>query len=320
MMGGHIKMGRQEVGRFLEQYQGPNLRLVALALANNYPMFRKTLRMRFEEFGMMWSQRFEHELQVYFGEDGSAIGRAIDGYCRFSLEAMRLQATFNETLKYTAESHKDAVEETYSNDGYMVGTYLPALLLSHFLWPHHFRQLNWAPEHFFSRLRNVEAQTFYDIGIGTGFYSKEALIALPEIRGWGFDISAASIEHTSQLLARWDVADRYEILAHEVRPILDGGVDAFISVELLEHLDDPLSFLMALRESVGPNALGLISAAIDAPNRDHVYLYRDMDGISQQLATAGFQVLDSELFSAYEKSNADETVPQSGCFVVCSAR
>jgi 2-polyprenyl-3-methyl-5-hydroxy-6-metoxy-1,4-benzoquinol methylase len=187
------------------------------------------------------------------------------------------------------------------------------------LWPHHFRQLDWAHQYFFAKLKQVENIRFCDIGIGTGFYSKEFLTTIKSARGWGYDISSSSIAHTDQILTKWQVRDRYQLCQEEVQKHKTDPFNAFISVELLEHLENPQAFLCQLRSVVEDGAPGFITAALDAPNRDHIYLYRNNESIAEQLEKTGFEILHSENFAAYEKSNDQETVPQSGCFIVCAS-
>jgi hypothetical protein len=294
----------------------PNIDAFASAITARYPIFKKVIASRLNDFGSSWLKRFELEMSVYFNSDIEAIKRTVEAYCIFSLEAMRLQAKFDRTLSYSASSYGEAVNEVYSNIEYMVNTYLPALLVSHYLWPHHYRQLHWAHDNFISKLRDFDRVRFCDIGIGTGFYSKELLVSLPKALGWGFDISSSSMAHTGQILEKWNVKDRYELCQREFsKPDLE-GFNAFISIELLEHLEDPLDFLHQLRAGVEDGAFGFVTAAIDAPNRDHIFLYRDIESIAKQLEIAGFEILNSANFAAYEKTSESETVPQSGCFIL----
>ncbi|MDO8605349.1 MAG: class I SAM-dependent methyltransferase [Phaeospirillum sp.] len=294
----------------------PRVAAVSAALAARFPLLRKTVGARVDEFGPAWVERFEREIEVYFGSDQAAVERTVEGYGQFSIEAMMLQKRFTKTLSYAAMSYEEAVAEVYGNMDYMLGTYLPALLLSHYLWPHHYRQLLWVHDHFVPELRAVKAATFCDVGIGTGFYSKEILAAVPGIRGWGYDISDASILHTGRLLDRWGLSERYTLCRREVAAEVEGGFDAFVSVELLEHLESPPDFLAALRASVRVGAPGLITAALDAPNRDHIYLYRDMETVAAQLRGAGFAVVAEANFPAYIIQSNQETAPQAACFVV----
>lgn len=305
--------------RAIDPATAPNVAALASAIAERFPIFKKVIATRFDEFGDDWLNRFEREMQVSFNGDLNAIKNTAEAYGAFSLEAMRLQAKFDVTLSYGAGSYDEAVSTVYSNADYMVNTYLPALLLSHYLWPHHYRQLNWAHDHFVANLRGLESVRFCDVGIGTGFYSKELLVALPNARGWGFDISSSSLKHADQLLDRWQVMDRYQLVQKTVSRPDDDGFNAFVSVELLEHLDDPLQFLHALRAAVEVGAIGFVTAAIDAPNRDHIYLYRDIESIAEHIRVAGFEIIEAINFAAYEKSSPAETVPQSGCFILRAA-
>ena len=153
------------------------------------------------------------------------------------------------------------------------------------------------------------AHRFCDVGTGTGFYSKELLVALGGIQGHGFDISKASVKYANGLMRKWDVARRYTTTVGGVEP---GAFDAFLCVELLEHLTHPAAFLVGLNAAVIPGAVGFVTAALDAANRDHVYLYRTADKVQAQLEPAGFTVLDSETFTAYE----GDVVPRIAAFVV----
>lgn len=303
----------------IDQATAPNVAALASAIAKQFPIFKKVVATRFDEFGTDWLNRFEREMQVSFNGDFKAIQNTAEAYCAFSLEAMRLQAKFDVTLSYASSSYDEAVNAVYSNADYMVNTYLPALLISHYLWPHHYRQLNWAHDHFVAHLRGFESVRFCDVGIGTGFYSKELLVALPDARGWGFDISSSSVRHADQLLNKWQVMDRYQLVQDTVAKPGCEGFNAFVSVELLEHLEDPLQFLRTLRAAVEVGAIGFVTAAIDAPNRDHIYLYRDIESIADHIRVAGFEIIEAINFAAYEKSSPAETVPQSGCFILRAA-
>jgi predicted TPR repeat methyltransferase len=294
----------------------PNVHLLWAQIKSKYPIFQKVIAARLDDFSESWLQRFEREMSAYFDCDAEAIERAANAYCSFSLEAMRLQAKFDLTHTYAQSSYDDALADIYTNTEYMVNTYLPALLLSHYLWPHHYRQLHWAHEHFIEPLRDIESVRFCDVGIGTGFYSKELLCHLDNAVGWGFDVSEAAIAHTKQILTKWRVHDRYQLCQMEVENQGDRRFNAFVSVELLEHLEDPQGFLCQLRGVVEDGALGFVTAAIDAPNRDHIYLYRSCEAVAEQLQKAGFEVVHAENFAAYETASPQETVPQSGCFVV----
>ena len=53
---------------------------------------------------------------------------------------MKLQVKFNKTLEYDNKSYDEAASEVYQSRDYMFGLYLPGILISHYLWEHHYKQ------------------------------------------------------------------------------------------------------------------------------------------------------------------------------------
>jgi 2-polyprenyl-3-methyl-5-hydroxy-6-metoxy-1,4-benzoquinol methylase len=90
-----------------------------------------------------------------------------------------------------------------------------------------------------------------------------------------------------------------------------------VCIEVLEHLEDPVTFLKALRAMMEPSGTGLISAAVTAPNEDHIYLYNSPDEVRCQLKEAGFNVFAEQVDFAYEPK-ANEPVPTNAAFIVTS--
>lgn len=293
----------------------PYVSYLQLSFRRNAKVFSRSIDNQYHKFGDSWLIEFESTLSSYCGADFSVIDRAVVAYNSFCLESIRLQAEFDKTLEYRAKSYEDVVNEVYCNDEYMDGYYLPALFLTHFMWPHHYRLKQWVQDRFLPELALAEIQNFCDIGIGTGFYSWFLLQNNKNIEGYGFDISESSIKHTTDLLNKHDLV-KYHFVNDVISPKY-GLFDSFVTVELLEHLDDPQLFLSQLRQSVKLGSVGLITAALDAPNRDHIYLYRTMEQVEAQIKVAGFSVVDSILLEAYE-AHSSLSVPKSACFIVKS--
>lgn len=274
--------------------QFSNVKLIQEALTDKFPFFAKVIDKRASEFGDHWLDTFNEELEVFFGDDISRLNAAVKGYGHFALDAMKLQLKFDKTRRYESKSYAEVSQAVYMNRSYMFDLYLPGILLSQYLWPHHYRQLRFFHEKFASIVRERSFKSFYDVGTGTGFYSKETLRAIPAIRGHGYDISPFSLEHTDLMLERWGLTGRY---VSERRDILSDvpkeQTDCIVNVEVLEHLEDPLRFLEGLLNLLRPGGIGFITAAINAPNADHIYLYRSLDEVCAQMEMAGFSVLES---------------------------
>lgn len=293
-----------------------HLALLERHLEARFPYFAKIIGKRVEDFGPAWLADFEGELAKFFGGDAAALTRATDGYGAFALDALKLQKVFDKERQYRPKRYEDVAAAVYHSQQYMFDLYLPGILLSQFLWPHHYRQLLFFRERFIPLARKLSPKAFFDVGVGTGFYSKEMLERLPGVRGSGFDISEHSLAHTWKMLERWGYAERYERHRQDIL-LLDAPpqADCITSVEVLEHLEDPPAFLRGLHRMLRPGGLGYLTAAVNAPNADHIYLYTCGDDVAREIRAAGFTIVDSDEYFGFVPK-ADESVPSGAVFVV----
>lgn len=293
----------------------PALAALEARLAERFPYFAKVVSKRIDDFGETWVQDFELELSTFYGEDFEALRKATDGYGAFALDAMKLQKKFDKTRQYIPKRYADVAAGVYHSREYMFDLYLPGILLSQFLWPHHYRQLLFFREQFMSRARAIRARTFYDVGVGTGFYSKEMLLGLSDADGVGCDISEHSLGHTTRLIERWGYQDRYLVRQGDILKSSAPTADCIVSVEVLEHLEDPPAFLAGLHQMLRVGGVGYVTAAINAPNADHIYLYTSLDDVAREIEGAGFTIIDRAEYRGYVPKPGD-SVPSGGVFVV----
>jgi hypothetical protein len=233
----------------------------------------------------------------------------------FSLDAMRLQKKFEKTRRYEAKTYEQAAREVYQNQEYMRDLYLPGILLSHYLWPHHYRQLQ-----FFRRSYVPLATAMGRVCSTTSGLERASIHGRCSRLFPDFGASDTISAHIPSPLRRpssWPGATARDTrfagriswrcqLTHRT---------CVISVEVLEHLEDPLTFLKALAGMLSAGGVGFITAALTAPNADHIYLYSDVSEVISQLDEAG---LRTDLFQeeiAYEPK-ADEPVPRVAAFIV----
>ena len=294
----------------------PNLQIFYNNLHDCFPYFSGVMSKQKDSFGEHWLTLFESELANFFAGDVERIRSAVIGYGKFALDSMKLQVKFQKCKEYENKTYEQAASEVYQNKEYMFTMYLPGILLSHYLWRHHFIQHHFFLEKFLPLIGDGGGKVFYDIGVGTGFYSKELLMR-SNLTGVGFDMSPYSLEHTRALLIKYGVDNRYQT---KLRNIVDDPVtpeaDVLVNIEVLEHLEDPQSFLKALCHMLKPGGVGLISAAINAPNADHIYLYRNSDEVAEQLLNAGFLITARTVDAAYSAKRDGELVPVNAAFIV----
>jgi SAM-dependent methyltransferase len=267
-------------------------------------------------FGARWADEFELVVDGLFPTP-EKVDAAVKGYASFAMQSMRLQAAFERELAYMPKTYDEAASEVYFNEQHMMEEYLPGLLLSHFLWPHHYRQIRFFDEAFVEPMRVAGASSFVEVGIGTGLYSGLLLRRLPHVRGTGLDISPSSKRFTESQLAALGVADRYEARLHDVTRVpIDPPAQWLVCVEVLEHVEDPIAFLRGLRATMAPGGKAFITAALNAAHADHIYLYRTPEDVLNHLEEAGFTLEQSFLAAAYKPSRPGVPVPMAAAFVV----
>jgi SAM-dependent methyltransferase len=279
------------------------------------PVFREAVAKSRQALGERWASLFDETITRLLPGDAE-LAAAVDGYSRFALDVVRLQLRFEKERLYIHKSYADVAQAVYANEEYMRTCYLPGLLLSHYLWPHHFRQMRYFEEVFVSEMARTSAKQFYDIGVGTGFYSRLALMGAPRAVGVGFDISPSSQEFTERHVRAFGAGARYRVELRDVAEKPPTPVDWLICVKVLEHLEDPLEFLHALRSLLRPGGAAFIATALNAPNADHIYLYRTAEDVKIQLLAAGFAVTQYSCALAGPPKHADTPVAEVAAFVV----
>ena len=269
--------------------ENPDLARLEESLRRNAPVFRGVVPRLGSELGPRWSGMVDETIRRLFPEQGD-LDAAVRGYSRFAMDVVRRQFRFEKERAYPARTYAEATKEVYANDAYMSSEYLPGLLLSHHLWPHHHRQLVYFEDVFVDRMRRAGATRFYEVGVGTGSYTRAALTHLPGARGTAFDISPSSRKFTEWHAGAFGVADRLEVHLRDVVQDPPDPVEWLVCVEVLEHLEDPVAFLRGLRGILAPGGQAFVTTALNAPNADHIYLYRHPQEVHDQLEGAGFTV------------------------------
>src|SRR5579871_4070622 len=118
----------------------PHIARMAGIFQTSFPYFKSTIARQVTDFGVPWLDHFEGEMKTVFSEDWDRFTDAVMGYGRFSLDSMKLQKLFDKKRQYEHKSYEEASAEVYQNKDYMFHLYLPGILLSHFLWSHHYKQ------------------------------------------------------------------------------------------------------------------------------------------------------------------------------------
>jgi len=269
-------------------------------LLDKYPNYSPLWDIAEREAGESWKGEFSTHIERVFGPNGeNGLKEAVDGYAEFCTEAIRAQIFFEKHSRYQATNYDEVLQQCYHSVDYMDRRYLPGQFLSHYVWPHHRQMLRSFVNDFLPKI-SAEVSRFYEVGVGCGMYSLKTLEAIPQASGIGFDISDFALNFTMRVVESHGFGGRYEIQNRDIiaSPV-EPPCDFVVSQEVLEHLEDPPSFIEALRSMTREGGYGYITAAINAGHTDHIYLYRSPQEVESQITEAGWTVMDSHVESNY---------------------
>ena len=293
----------------------PRLAELSDVLREKFRFFKGVVERSAVAFGPEWSAEFERTIERLF-PTSEALAKAADGYAFFVMDLLRRQRQFEKDREYPAKTYAEAAAEVYMDEAYMLAEYLPGLLVSHFLWPHHQQHGAFFDSAFVSQMRLRDEVRFVEVGIGTGLYSRRVLERVPHATGQGFDISPASRRFADAHVRAFGLEDRYEVLLRDVVADPMDPCEWIVCIEVLEHLEDPVTFLRALRGSLAPGGKAFITAALNAAHVDHIYLYETVEDVLENLRDAGFDLEQGFIANAHRPAKPGAPVPAVAAFVV----
>ena len=208
-----------------------------------------------------------------------------------------VQDTFSEQIyfmrhkKYRFSTYAEVAGSVYQNEEYMK-KYMYGLAITLFLWPAH-RQL----KQFFERtLPKTSGGRYLEIGPGHGFYFMRALDATQFDSFTAVDISPASVDMARDIVSSGYFGEfsGYSIVCQDfLSADLDGErFDALVMGEVLEHVEEPGTFLRRIRELTHPESYVYVSTCMNAPAVDHIALFRSVAELEAIINDAGLRIAD----------------------------
>jgi len=162
------------------------------------------------------------------------------------------------------------------------------LLLSQFLWPHHYDILLY----FNSILSNniINIKKYLEVGGGHGLYISEAINIIKEDAQYDLvDISSISLGIAKRMI-RYDKVNYVHSDIFEYYP--DKKYDFITMGEVMEHVEDPVKLLRKLYTLVEDNGKVFITTPTNAPAIDHIYLFKNAKDIRSVILESGFKIED----------------------------
>jgi 2-polyprenyl-3-methyl-5-hydroxy-6-metoxy-1,4-benzoquinol methylase len=254
------------------------------------PMHAKKLRKNVGQYDDEYYARADKFFSKYvelLGKSGRTIEYGIDCYLKMNADMMYEQINFAQTGEYSCKSFKDALEKVYSNPAIME-YYMHGLVVSQFLWKHHYAMFNFFLKAVAPYMGRVKS--YLEIGAGHGLFIAEAIEILKDCRRFDVvDISESSIELAQKFIA----SDRVKYFLTDIYEFDPAERYDFISMgEVMEHVEDPVKLLTKVRSLLNADGRLFITVPANSPVMDHIYLFRNADEIREVVGRGGFEVCD----------------------------
>ena len=269
----------------------------------HFKKLKKGIDFSNEEYVTRAESFFKHYEELLHKE-GKDFAFAIDCYLRFIVDTMVEQIKFFEIGKYSYTSFDEVNERVYNNPDIM-GYHMHGLLVSQYLWSHHYKLL----EFFFNNINTYEAgvKNILEIGGGHGLFTNEIISRFHfDYKYTMVDISETSIELSKTFI---DERKVNFILQDVYKYQTDVKYDLIVMGEVLEHVEDPLGLMKKLNELGSDNVTAFITVPCNAPTIDHIYLFRNPGEIKALFHEAGWEVVKDVSESSEKGRVISETDP-----------
>lgn len=264
------------------------------------PVHAKKLNANLKKYDDLYFTRANEFLAKYLeflSRQNRTIDYAIDCYLRMLSDVAVETINFRETGKYTSNTFAEVNNRVYG-DPLVMEYYMHGLLLSQFLWRHHYQIL----DYFIASLPRYSegAKRYLEIGAGHGLYLYTALAIFDKETQFDVvDISPTSIELAKQFVSNTRV--RYSL--QNIFESDNAKRYDFITMgEVLEHMEDPVKLLKKVRELLSPGGTAFITTPTNAPAIDHIHLFRNAGEIRSVVSAAGLKINDENSFYAEDVS------------------
>ncbi len=295
-----------------------DLKIFSDLLSKASPIYSAIVEKQRALLGEQWAREFMDDMRSLFGPPESGTWEAaVWGYVEFSLDASKSQYFFEKNGKYKASSFSEVQKSNYDNADFMLSNYLPGMVVSHYLWPHHFKMGVTYRDKLMPIVQSrISPKTFVEGGTGSAMYTLHTLRSLPSVHGYAYDISASAVHFGRQLLERSGLQDRCDLLQRDVlTDPPDDSADFVLSQEVLEHLEDPARFVQNLFRVVRPGGMGFITGAVTAAHSDHIYLFKTPEEVFDLLKDQGFKIVETVIEYADHPKPKEITPKIAGALV-----
>jgi 2-polyprenyl-3-methyl-5-hydroxy-6-metoxy-1,4-benzoquinol methylase len=254
------------------------------------PMHYKKLKpfLNYDQDGYVAeSEAFLSRYCDYLESIDKTLDFGLDCYLQMVTDMNAERFDFMRSGKYNSSSFDEVNARVYANPSAMEA-YMHGLIISQFLWKHHFAMFVYFRKQI-SRFAD-DVSNYLEIGAGHGLYLNKAR----EILGEMVRYDVVDVSRTSLDMARSFVDDPHIQYIHanvlDFQPLRH--YDFITLGEVIEHVEDPVSLLAALKPMLNEGGKIFMTTPTNAPTIDHIYLFNNVDEIRAAVDDAELSIVD----------------------------
>lgn len=228
---------------------------------------------------------FFNKYELLLKEQNRTVDYAIDCYLQMIADINYETVRFITTGEYSSKTFEEVNARVYNNPEIME-YYVHGILMSQFLWAHHYNILL-----FFNKVINENRSNishYLEVGGGHGLYASEAIRLIGNIASYDIvDISESSLALAKKMInnnsVNFTLSDIFNYLpAHKFDFITMG--------EVIEHVEEPVKLLQKLFDLLTDDGKLFITAPTNGPTIDHIYLFKNAQDIRDVIRNSGFEI------------------------------
>lgn len=203
---------------------------------------------------------------------------------------------FQENGHYRYSTFSEVADKVYFCNEYMK-RYMVGLSLSQYLWDIHRN----CRQFFLDKLSSEDVgEKYCEIGPGHGLYFYDAVYSNKFSSCTAIDLSCMSLKMTKAFVESHDIHSggaNVQYLHKDVNSIEGEDLyDFLVMCEVLEHVEEPEKILRSLRRILKKGGMAYLSIPINAPEIDHIKLFKSPEEVTALLNNAGFVIKEQKLF------------------------
>jgi DNA-binding ferritin-like protein (Dps family) len=245
-------------------------------------------------------KKLENLLNFYMLRENSTMEQIVDKYLNHITSLVEEQRYFVEWGKYRFSTFAEV--EKYYKDSNFMDSYTIALGLSTYLWYLHRELMRLFCNNLkMSDLGGGVKYKYLEIGPGHGEYFATAMQRTNFDKYMAVDISKTSVDLTRDYIqySMPGTDKAYEVIHEDIFKYQTQELfDMVVMGEVLEHVENPRSFLRRVHQLAADDACIFITTAINAPQPDHIYLFNNLKEVTTLIEEEQFDIVDSVVVNA----------------------